>query len=399
MRLSTNQIFSNSLMTMQKSQADLIKTETQITTGKRVVTAADDPTAASAAIGITQKIQLNAQYKNNATIAKGALGTEDAILSNIWDAMERVNSLLVQAGNSANGLSERQSIASEIETVRDQLFNDLNYKDSAGGYLFAGYQSTDVPYTLDANGRYVYNGDEGQRKIKITDEVNIPINDSGKEVFENVDTRASLRLNSDGGFTNVNINTTDQAAFDAFRDANYNTDTAVEIHFAPPNYEVRNSAGTVIGGPAPYTAGTPITFNGMEISLEGAGAGPVTFEINPPKDNILNSLTNVIDVFSSSTSTPEQRLEALKDASLQLSNAQGQVDMTRAKIGGRQNVIEALELANADVDIANKSARADLVEVDLSEAITSLSKQQFTLQAAQQTFSQVTNLSLFNFIR
>ena len=48
--------------------------------------------------------------------------------------------------------------------------------------------------------------------------------------------------------------------------------------------------------------------------------------------------------------------------------------------------------------IRNKAARSEIEDVDYAEAVSNLSRQETALQAAQQTFGRVTNLSLFDFI-
>ncbi|TMO59439.1 flagellin, partial [Pseudoalteromonas aurantia] len=46
----------------------------------------------------------------------------------------------------------------------------------------------------------------------------------------------------------------------------------------------------------------------------------------------------------------------------------------------------------------NKEAKADLVEVDMAEAVTELTRHETALQASQATFNRLSNLSLFDYI-
>ena len=50
------------------------------------------------------------------------------------------------------------------------------------------------------------------------------------------------------------------------------------------------------------------------------------------------------------------------------------------------------------MDTSNKAAKAELVELDMAEAITELTKQETSLQAAQATFGRLANLSLFDYL-
>ena len=69
-----------------------------------------------------------------------------------------------------------------------------------------------------------------------------------------------------------------------------------------------------------------------------------------------------------------------------------------SEIGGRVNVANSVLSSNLDLEIVNKSARANIEDVDYAEAVSELSRQETALQAAQATFARVTGTSLFDFI-
>ena len=75
------------------------------------------------------------------------------------------------------------------------------------------------------------------------------------------------------------------------------------------------------------------------------------------------------------------------------------VAATRSSIGGRINVLDSINGSNADLEILAKQYQADLAEVDFSKVIADLTKEETALQAVQQTFSSITNTSLFDYIR
>ena len=74
------------------------------------------------------------------------------------------------------------------------------------------------------------------------------------------------------------------------------------------------------------------------------------------------------------------------------------IDEAMSAIGGRQNVLENISQSIDDLQISNKTYRADIYEIDYAEAITELTKQETALQAVQQTFNRVTGTSLFDYI-
>jgi len=89
------------------------------------------------------------------------------------------------------------------------------------------------------------------------------------------------------------------------------------------------------------------------------------------------------------------RPEALSD----IDTALGNLLNTHAKIGARRNAIEDQKTANAAFDLAVTEVRSSLEDLDYAEAISRFNQQLTALQAAQQSFIRIQDLSLFNFLR
>ncbi|PKD40522.1 flagellar hook-associated protein 3 [Methylomonas sp. Kb3] len=73
-------------------------------------------------------------------------------------------------------------------------------------------------------------------------------------------------------------------------------------------------------------------------------------------------------------------------------------DTIRASAGARLNALDDQENLNADYILDNKSTASDIGDLDYAEALSKFNLQQISLQAAQQAFTKVQNLSLFNYI-
>jgi flagellar hook-associated protein 3 FlgL len=91
--------------------------------------------------------------------------------------------------------------------------------------------------------------------------------------------------------------------------------------------------------------------------------------------------------------------QVLSDAVVGLQNATNVVSQTQARLGGRYNTIQRVISANEALDINNKLNKAELIEIDMAEAITELTKHETALQASQATFGRLSNLSLLEYIR
>lgn len=137
----------------------------------------------------------------------------------------------------------------------------------------------------------------------------------------------------------------------------------------------------------------------MKIEFEGAAPGQLDFTLEKPhKENVLNTLQSLITGLNDGTLENDDFQQVLADGVVQLQNASEQVVYTQASLGGRMNAVESVSDSNLAQDIQNKSNLSDLVEVDMAEAISELTKQETALQASQATFGRLTNLSLFDYL-
>jgi len=90
---------------------------------------------------------------------------------------------------------------------------------------------------------------------------------------------------------------------------------------------------------------------------------------------------------------------APQDVSLtELDVALDRVLAVETTIGARMNALDRQESINDDYILDMNSAASDLGDLDYAEAISKFNIQNTVLQAAQQAFSRVQNLSLFNYL-
>ncbi len=112
-----------------------------------------------------------------------------------------------------------------------------------------------------------------------------------------------------------------------------------------------------------------------------------------------NSLFGVISDFITDLENPAANMPAAVSTALtDLDASLDNVLRVQASIGSRVNEVEALESISADLDTQYAQTISRLEDVDYAEAISDLTLEQTFLQAAQQSFLRVANLSLFNFL-
>lgn len=71
---------------------------------------------------------------------------------------------------------------------------------------------------------------------------------------------------------------------------------------------------------------------------------------------------------------------------------------TRSQIGARLNAIENQTSVNADFILAMDSALSEIGDLDYAEAISRFEREMLSLEAAQKSYSRLSELSLFNYL-
>jgi len=88
----------------------------------------------------------------------------------------------------------------------------------------------------------------------------------------------------------------------------------------------------------------------------------------------------------------------LGTAKTRIDQALGNILTVRASVGTRLQELDALDYAGEDRDLQYSQTLSELQDLDYTKALTQLSQQQATLEAAQRTFVTVSGLSLFKFL-
>jgi flagellar hook-associated protein 3 FlgL len=183
MRISSLQLFRQGINAILDQQSRLAQTQNQLSTGKRIVSPADDPTGAAQLVGLSETAQLVEQYQRNGEQARARLELEDDTLGAVGNSLQRARELAVGGLNDTNDAAQRTAIAQEVRQLLDELIGLANRKDGTGNYMFAGFQVTSVPFSDNGSGVFSYAGDSGQRQIQIASGRQVRDGDSGQAVF------------------------------------------------------------------------------------------------------------------------------------------------------------------------------------------------------------------------
>jgi flagellar hook-associated protein 3 FlgL len=407
MRISTGQLYDRSIQAVLENQADLSDIQRQLSSGKKLLRPSDDPVGAAQVIRLTEEIDLLTQYKKNSNLLTNSLEQEETVLSGVNNAMDRARVLMIQSGNGIISAEDKKAIAIEIGQIRDQVFDLMNSRNSNGEYIFAGFQSALPAFSFDASAtgnKYNFEGDGGQNDIQVSDTVNLQMNNSGLDVFENVLARLQPSITGSVGATSASFNMQAQSAFDKFHNENYDAVTPANNDFqisiiSATQVQITNVGTGAVLDTLDYSSGNAFLYKGLEFDITGTTGDTVNFQLDvPEKKNIAETLNEFVNVLNNKNIANSDFDDALADAITGLDNSKTSIGNAVSKIGGRRNTADSIFGSNLDLEISNKAARSNIEEVDYAEAVSELSRQETALQAAQATFSRVTGTSLFDYI-
>lgn len=410
MRISTMQQFNTGLRSILDNQEGTLKTQQQISTGRRVLTPADDPIASTRILQLQQDISLREQYQKNVDAANNRLQLEEAILEGVTENIARIRELTVNSGNGSFSKEDRISNAVEIEQRLDALQDLMNTKDASNTYIFAGFKGETLPFVERPGGGVVYKGDDGERSLEISNSTKVQTNDTGKKIFVDIQsakntfyTRDSEKNIGTGFISNGFVS--DQEAYDEF----YPEDIIVRFNpdgfISPPgpNYSVLSkSDNRPIDGfnGVEFSPGNGVDVKGVNFKISGnPEPGDSFLVISSEKQSVTDTVAGLIEGLRTLEDNPEDSaiLDDLLATTLSnLDFAQTSVSEVRSEIGGRLNTVENIDNLHQDVDLVSQEVLSGLQDIDFAEAVSRLSLQSFLLEASQQSYTQINRLSLFN---
>ncbi|MEO8407267.1 MAG: flagellar hook-associated protein FlgL [Oxalobacteraceae bacterium] len=402
MRISTQSFYEQSQAAMSSQQSSLLRVQQQVGAMTKILAPSDDPIGSTRALGVSQSIALNAQYAASRGQATHTLSLEENALQSVTAILQNIKGLVVEAGNGTMSDADRATIATTLQSNFDQLQGLANTDDGNGQFLFAGFKSGSPPF-VTAGGSVQYVGDQGQRLVQVDVTRQMAATDDGCSVFQTVQggagyVTASAAANTGSGVFSAN------SVVDP-TDPNYGKDFVISFT-APGTYQVDTAAVPPVSilPATAYTAGSPITFGGVQISISGAPAAGDTFTVSTAKNagtDMFGAIGDIVAALKKPLNTDADRaqlLNALSTGNKKITNAHDNVLTVRSSIGSRLNEIDALGTTGDSRTLYDKSLLSDLQDLDYASAISEFYQRQTALQATQQVFVKVQQISLLNYL-
>jgi flagellar hook-associated protein 3 FlgL len=169
------------LANLQNSLSRVQKLQDQLSSGKVIQRASDDPAGALQSMQDRSAIRRASQYSRNADDGLSWLNTADSSLQSVLTSVSRVRDLVLQGGNGSLSQSDRNAIASEVDALRDGLVQVANtqYLDRP---IFGGTSTASAAFTQSGT-TVTYAGNTLPVQRTAAPGVQVPVSVDGVAVF------------------------------------------------------------------------------------------------------------------------------------------------------------------------------------------------------------------------
>jgi flagellar hook-associated protein 3 FlgL len=400
MRVSTAQFYFQNTQQITNKSSDVNEQIGYISSGKRILTAKDDAVYFGTLAGYKEGLQNIEKYQRNITQAENRNSSQEVSFLNAEGLMQELKQLFIQANNGTLSDSDLNALAELASNSQSQLLNIANSKDETGSYIFAGFQTDKEPFVMQPDKSVNYLGDSGVREVQISRNVMVATNQAGDEAFVDIpnsigDFTPSYTTNTSG----IHVSQAVIATPSQYDDVN--NPPGYTFTFSLPNdLTVTDGNNNTVYPTAPYTAGQEIAFNGVEVQISGNPLPNDQFTLSPEENiSIFDTIKAATDWMNQSGSTSEtQRAVDYQEILSQLDNALNHMTSRQVDAGVRRSLIEQQKEHHLDNELVLSKGESNIEDLDFAKAISTFEQSQVALQAAQQMFVKIKDLSLFNYI-
>ena len=439
-RMGTANTYDTARLNVGSRQTILSNLQENLTSGKRVVRPSDDPVAAAQAERALVRIQRIQTEQRALEVQRNAMAQAEATLGDAVGLVQEMRQLVIAAGGGSLKQEDRKTYASQIQSLREQLVDVVNRKDTNGIPLLGALGSELTPFLgpLSGNPDYEFKGQPGQ---SASTGVTVPLTVDGHSALM-FDPRRD-------GVYNAAISTTNTAnPLDGRR---FGTDTVQvkDAHkleqpappAAPYTYSVTftgatmNADGTYnvsyeITSPTNpgYTSPGPFTVNNLKadqlqsipVEIAETDGAKISFNINAtptkaPDGSLVYSpavgdtvtisaspsMLSVIDrAVRDIGSAPNNNAasQAVGQALANLDKGLERLHNIRGYAGELLNRADRItgDQTNRTIQLEGDRSRAE--DLDMVKGISDFQNAQVGYEAALKSYAQVQRLTLFNYI-
>ena len=181
-RVGTANMYDYAIRNVSARQTSLVNLQENLTSGKRVVRASDDPVSAAQAERALTRISRIQTEQRALENQRNAIAQAESTMGDAISLVQEARQLMVSAGNGTLTSNDRATIANQLQSLRDQLIAVANRTDTNGIPLLGALGSAQSPFMGPLNGipDYKFAGQAGQTA---SDGVTLPNTLDGDSAF------------------------------------------------------------------------------------------------------------------------------------------------------------------------------------------------------------------------
>lgn len=401
MRIATAYLHDIAASSISDLQAKAAQTQLQISSGKQVSTAADDPIAAAGAVRARAALAQTGRWQLAQNAAKATLAITDSTLGTMSDVVSAARADVISAASGNHSAADRQVYAAKLTQALNHLVGLANTTDASGAYLFAGSNSGSAPF-VQGGTSVSYVGDDVQRMADLGPGSRIAVTQAGSDAFMRIPSGNGVFATSAGaGNTGTGV-----VNMGRVTDAAYLTGKAYQVQF-----HVASGVTTYTLVPDPNAppklypfapGGGTIDLPGMSFEITGNPADGDVFDVVPSTStSLFDRMKRAIDALNdpaAGSAADARRANELAGVLNDLDVAANHLIESRATAGNALARVKDLATIAQDSALAQDNQIKSIEDLDYAKAAGELTKRNFAAQAAMATYAQIGKKTLFDYL-
>jgi flagellar hook-associated protein 3 FlgL len=380
---------------MMRQQTKLSHNTAQMASGKKLLTAGDDPVAMLYSQNLRQQSEEIKQYLDAIMLGRNRLERNEIAIANAETYSDEAKRTVMEMINGSLSKEDRHAHAQDLQGLFDNMLNLGNTMDESGNFLFAGTKARTQPFFRANDGTVSYAGDDYQRKVRVSNSIEVPVNDPGSKLFMEI-------RNPFGEFEPVyDLEVGSTLLLTRATNSDYLDKSEYSVSFfAAPNgqynYQLSKDGSMVSTGE--YDPSKSIEFGSVAVQVRGEFKSGDTINLTPQRT------FNMFDTFQEGIVLSERDLDdatgtaELHKVTEQFSAAFINLNRARADVGSRQGTLDNQENQHDDYNLTLAKSISNIEDLDYSKAVIDFNENTLALKASQQAFAKTKDISLFNYI-
>ncbi len=150
-RMTTSMMAGTTLATIQRNFNRLADVNKQLSSGKRMSFASDDPASSVSSMRLRKELAATEQFKRNISDANSWLATSDAAMQSVADRYTEARTLLINSIDGALGDKSQGALAAQLRKIAESIMSQAN-STYLGRTVFAGNSDKGLVFKTGSDG-------------------------------------------------------------------------------------------------------------------------------------------------------------------------------------------------------------------------------------------------------